>query len=358
MAALSGLPWGEQGCATPGRQSMRATATTLAATSRALRPAEIFAQARITDDLDAVEQTMRERMVSRSAVITAAGIHTVQAGGKRLRAALVLLAGQLGAYDLDRVMPAATTAEFIHTASLVHDDLVDQATQRRNRVTVHSRWDSDVALMVGDYLFARAAAEMARADDPRVITFFTDAVQTIVEGELNPVTNLTPLETALEQYLFKIGCKTASLFAAACQAGMALAGGSEADITALYHYGYDIGLAFQIIDDVLDFTGDEETLGKPAGNDLRQGTITLPLIYAVDNGGSALLHEIVDLPQPSPAAVTQAVAEVIRCGGVDRAYADAELYVDRAIDRLERFAPSPARHALTELAVFALERQQ
>ncbi len=337
---------------------MSLTASSLVVTRYALSASEIFAQARITADLHEVEQALLERSVSRSAVITAASMHTIQAGGKRLRAGLVLLAARLGQYALERVMPAATTAEFIHTASLVHDDLVDQADQRRNRITIHSRWDSDVALMVGDYLFGRAAAEMARSSDPRVITFFTDTVQTIVEGELNPVTDVIPLEIALEQYLFKIGCKTASLFAAACQSGMALGGGSEADITALGHYGYDLGLVFQIVDDVLDFTGNEATLGKPAGNDLRQGTITLPLIYAVANSGSTLLQELINRPNLSHAAVAQAVAEVSRCGGVERAYADAAMYARRAIAHLDRFAPSPARQALTELAAFALEREK
>ncbi len=324
---------------------------------RSLHLPEIFAHARINEDLKCIEQMLLERSRSHSELITAAGIHTMQAGGKRLRAALALLAAHMGDYDLDRVSPAATSVELIHTASLVHDDLIDQAAQRRGHTTVHARWNNDVALMVGDYFFALGAAEMARSPDARVISYYAQAVQTIVEGELSPVTDVAPQEKALEQYFYKIGCKTAVLFAAACKAGMATGGGSDADIATLGQYGYDFGLAFQIIDDVLDFTGDEALLGKPAGNDLRQGTITLPLIYAVASGGSALLHEIIDMPEPSDAQVRQVVAEVRTLGGVDKARADAVRYVDRAIAYLEQFAPSPTRRALADLALFVLERQ-
>lgn len=325
---------------------------------RSLDATEIFERAQITRDLHEVERSLLERVESRSAFITAAGAHTVRAGGKRLRAALALLAARLGQYELPKVIHAATSVELIHAASLVHDDLVDNAAHRRGHITVHAKWDNDVALMVGDYFFALGAAEMARSPDPRIITYYAQAVQTIVEGELSPVTDVMPLDVATEQYFFKIGCKTAALFAAACKAGMAAGGGDNADIAALGHYGYDFGLAFQVVDDVLDFTGDQSTLGKPAGNDLRQGTITLPLIYAIANGGDSALAEIVDVPQPSDAQIAQAIAEVLKCGGVDQAMADAEMYVHRAIARLDRFPPSPARRALTELARFALERRK
>lgn len=319
---------------------------------------EIFERAQITSDLQAVEQHLLDRTASRSPLIAAAGRHTISAGGKRLRAALALLAAQLGEYDLDRAIPAATTVEFIHAASLVHDDLVDQAARRRGHITVHTKWDNDVALMVGDYFFALGASEMARAPDTRTITYYAQAVKTTVEGELSPVTELAPLAVALEQYYYKIGCKTASLFEAACKSGMAAGCGSDADIDALGRFGYDFGLAFQIIDDILDFTGDETTLGKPAGNDLRQGTITLPLIYAIENGGSPFLHEIIDLPEPTDAQIAQAVTEVIDRGGVDRAQADATRYVQQAIGHLDDFVPSAARAALTDLALFTTQRQK
>ncbi len=318
--------------------------------------AAIFERANITADLSAVEQLLLARSASRSELIAAASAHTVRSGGKRLRAALAVLAARLGTYQLSRVIHTAASVELIQAASLVHDDLVDQAARRRGRVTVHNRWDNDVALMVGDYFFALAAGEMALSPDPRIITYYAQAVQTIVEGELSPVTLVEPLDSALAQYYYKTGAKTASLFEAACKAGMVSGGGNEAQIAALGRYGFDFGMAFQIIDDVLDFTGDEATLGKPAGNDLRQGTITLPLIYAVANSPSPRLRAIIDSSHPGEAEVSAAIAEVKATGGIDRALAEARRYIDQAIDHLAIFSPSSAHRALVDLAHFVVER--
>jgi heptaprenyl diphosphate synthase/octaprenyl-diphosphate synthase len=292
--------------------------------------------------------------------IAEAGAYTIRAGGKRLRAAMVLLAARLGQPHTAHAQHAAAAVELIHAASLVHDDLVDQADRRRGQTTVHRRWDNDTALMVGDYFFALAAAEMARCADQRIIRFYAQAVQTIVTGELHPVTDAAPYDTALQQYLTKSGAKTAALFEAGCKAGMVVGGGSTADIEALGRYGYQMGLAFQMIDDMLDFTGDERTLGKPAGNDLRQGTITLPLIHAVANGGSTWLRDdIARAPAGSlsDAQVARAVDEVIALSGVRATQAAAETYAQRAVANLERFAPGPARQALADLARFVLARQ-
>ncbi len=316
-----------------------------------------MAQAGMGYDLAAVECLLLERAASRSDLIAAASTHIVHSGGKRLRAALTLLAARLGVYDLDRAIHPAASAELIHAASLVHDDLVDQADRRRGQATVHHRWGNDVALMVGDYFFALSAGEMALSPDPRIITFYAQAVETIVAGELNPVLAVTPFDDALDQYLYKTGCKTAALFEASCKAGMVAGDGEEADITALGRYGYSLGLAFQIVDDVLDFTGNEQTLGKPAGNDVRQGVITLPLIYAAAQCGSALLSEVFEHEQPSDDVIAQVVAEVIERGGAIQAMRDACVYAEQASAQLDRFKPSPAREALQSLARFVVERQ-
>ena len=307
-------------------------------------------------DLEKVDQIIVERVQPRLAVIRIAGQHILTSGGKRIRAALTLLSAQLGTYDLGRVLHSAAAVELIHSASLVHDDLVDQAERRRGTVTVHTRWDGDVALMVGDYLFALAAAEMALAPDPRIIGFFSRGVMTICEGELSPVLDVAPLDTALEQYLYKIGCKTAALFEAGCKAGMICGGGTPEQVEALGRFGYDLGLAFQIVDDVLDYVGDAETLGKPAGNDLREGTITLPLIYAVDAGASARLTSLVDLQPLDDERVQWAIDEVRRLGAADRALADARRYAASALAHLAPFPDSLAKQALTDIAQFVVAR--
>jgi heptaprenyl diphosphate synthase/octaprenyl-diphosphate synthase len=305
------------------------------------------------EDLQQVEKLVLDRMQSHSQVIRVAGRYLFNSGGKRLRALLTLLSAQLGCYTLERVIHAAAAVELIHTASLVHDDLVDEAERRRGAVTVHSRWDSGVALMVGDYFFALAAGEMALSPDPRIITYFSDAVMTICEGELTPVMDVTPLQQALDQYYYKIGCKTASLFAAACKAGMASGGGTQEQIDALGNFGYDLGLAFQVVDDILDFTGDAERLGKPAGSDLRQGVITLPLIYAVDASGDAALAGVIDVQDE--AQLTWAIAEVHRLG-IAPATAAARSLIDRALSHLEGFPDSLARQVLADMTTFVIER--
>jgi heptaprenyl diphosphate synthase len=319
---------------------------------------DMLRRAELTDDMAVVEQELLARTSARSPLLAAAGAYTVAAGGKRLRAALVLLAARLGRYDLERASHSAVAVELLHAASLLHDDLVDNANQRRGRVTVHSRWDRDVALILGDYFFALAANELAREPDARITRFYTSAAQTIVEGELSPVTQLEPLDVALAQYFHKIGSKTAVLFEAACKAGIAVAGGDDREIAALGAFGYDLGLAFQIVDDVLDFTGDEVLLGKPAGNDLREGTLTLPLIYAVAQSHLPLLREVARTARPDTARVPQLVAAVVAAGGAARAMDEARALIGRATEHLAIFAPSSARRALAEIGDFVLNRQQ
>lgn len=312
----------------------------------------------LLNDLKEVDQIIMERVGSRSPVIQVAGQYILSSGGKRVRAALALLAAQLGRYDLQRVVHSAAAVELIHAASLVHDDLVDEAERRRGAPTVHTRWDGNVALMVGDYLFALAAAEMAQAPDPRIIAYFSQGVMTICEGELSPVMNVAPLHLAMEQYIYKIGCKTAALFEAAAKAGMVCGEGTQEQVDALGRFGYDLGLAFQIVDDVLDFTSDAAALGKPAGNDLREGTITLPLIYAVDAGGGPELAAMIDRRPPNEERIRWALAEVRRLGGAERALADARSYADRALTYLDGFPASSARQAIEEIARFVVTREQ
>lgn len=309
----------------------------------------------LLDDLQRVDELVMERVQSRSAVMTVAGQHVLRSGGKRLRAALTLLSAQLGTYKLEDIIHAAAAVELIHTASLVHDDLVDEAERRRGVTTVHTQWDHGVALMVGDYFFALSAGEMALSPDPRVITYFAHAVMTICEGELSPVMVATPLETALEQYYYKSGCKTAALFAAACKAGMAGGGGTDEQIERLDHFGYDLGLAFQVVDDILDFAGDEAILGKPVGGDLRKGVITLPLIYAVAAGGGVELAAAVDSKDEEHLA--WAISEVQRLG-VEPARAEAQRLVTRALEHLTIFPDSPALQAMHDIAAFVLQRDR
>jgi heptaprenyl diphosphate synthase/octaprenyl-diphosphate synthase len=318
---------------------------------------DVIHRAALGDDMAYVERVMLERTASQSRPLAAAGAYTVAAGGKRLRAMLVLLAARLGSYDLERAARPAVAIELLHAASLVHDDLVDHTLRRRGRVTVHARWDRHVALMLGDYFFALAAGELAAETDPRIIRFYADAAQTVVEGELRPVTQLEPMDIALQQYFYKTGAKTAALFEAACKAGMAVGGGTTEQVAAMGRFGADLGVAFQIIDDVLDFVGDEATLGKPAGNDLREGTLTLPLIYAVAQSDNPLLRELARTARPDPAKVPELIQAVIAAGGVSRAVEEARRIAARGRDNLASFGNETAVNALHEICDFVLDRQ-
>jgi heptaprenyl diphosphate synthase len=319
---------------------------------------DIFQRAHLSDDLAAIEQRMIERLSSGSQIIAEAGKHILGAGGKRLRAALVLLAARFGNYNLDHASHPAIAVELLHAASLIHDDLVDNAGQRRCRKTVHALWDKDVALMLGVFLFGLASHELANEPDARVIRFYVAASQTMVEGELSPVTVLEPLDKALGQYWRKIGAKTAVLFEAACKAGIAVTGGTPEQIEALGRFGYDLGMAFQIVDDVLDFTGDEALLGKPAGNDLREGTLTLPLIYATANSKVPLLRDLARTARPDLGRIRQTIDAVLAAGGDTHALADARDLVERARSHLLIFPHSPNRRALFEVSEFVLNRKQ
>jgi geranylgeranyl pyrophosphate synthase len=311
----------------------------------------------LSQDLDAIERAILRRFQSRSALLNAASSYLTQSGGKRIRASIVLLAARLGPhYNEQEVIHSATAIEMIHAASLVHDDMIDDADVRRGRSTVHNEWGSNVALMVGDYLFALAAGQMAEVNDRRIIKIFARAVQLICEAELSPVTDVVPMQQALDQYYAKIGGKTASLFESAAEAGMIAGGGSIDDVEALRQFGYEVGLAFQIVDDVLDITGDERTLGKPAGHDLQEGTITLPVIYAVAEGAGDQVRQAVQTDRPSADLVAAAVAEVRRVCATKHALRDAERLVRQAIDHLDRFPDSPAKDGLVDLATLVLQR--
>jgi heptaprenyl diphosphate synthase/octaprenyl-diphosphate synthase len=321
-----------------------------------LQLSQIIAQSGVAADLERVESAMLARMVSRQASLRDAGIYTVQSGGKRLRALLVLLSAHLGSYAFDRAVHPAVAIELLHAASLVHDDVVDHAAARRGRATVHMQWSRDVALALGDYLFGLAAYELAHEPDPRIIGYYVHASQRMVEGELNPVTCIDPQADAEAQYYRKIGYKTAVLFEAACKSGIAVCGGSPADVAALGEFGYQIGLAFQIIDDILDMVESEQVLGKPAGNDLREGTITLPLILAAAQDS----REVLRLPLQGAvdaAMVPELIRAIEDAGGIDHAYAAAQACVDRGMQALAPFAGAAAYPTFQHIAQLVVRRR-
>jgi heptaprenyl diphosphate synthase len=307
-----------------------------------------------------VEDYMQGLVASPVMVISEPARHVVSAGGKRLRALLVLLAARLNHYDAPKVVAVASAVELIHAASLVHDDLIDQSPRRRGLATVHSKWFRDAALVGGDYLFALSATAIARSGDIRVLDCLGRAAVRICEGEISLVGSVKPIDQALEAYNFKIAGKTAVLFEEGLKAAGVISGASDAEIEALGRYGHNLGMAFQITDDVLDYVGDPAVIGKPVGGDLRRRQITLPLIYAAADGMSPTLRATIDRIDDgaTPDEIEDLLTWVQRSVGIEQSQQEAQRYCQAARDALSVFPSSPVRDALESITWFVLERNK
>lgn len=283
--------------------------------------------------------------------------HLFGSPGKLLRPTLVFLAARFGAaQDREIVINLAQSLELVHTASLVHDDIVDRAELRRNVATVNATWSDDVAIIVGDYLFAKAYALAAVLPDPEVIAIVAQTVFALCDGELTEVTATRSLPTEAA-YLERIELKTASLYAACCQGAALLTDADPEHVAALGAYGTSLGLAFQITDDVLDVAGDETEFGKSVGQDLVEGTPTLPMIYAVDALGNdpGLAARIVAVGKDD-AEIRDLLRTIRSSGGVERARDRALAFHGAASAALERLPDRPERDALAAIADFVVRR--
>ncbi|MFQ3663225.1 MAG: polyprenyl synthetase family protein [Chloroflexaceae bacterium] len=304
----------------------------------------------LSADLQQVEQIIHERTHARAAVISIAGSHLSPPDVPRLRAALVLLAAQTAGYQLERVIHAAAAVELIHAATQTHNDLVDEAERRRGRPRV-GPWNHGVALMVGDYLFALAAGEMALSPDPRVIIFFTEAVKQITEGMLMPAAPLQPLEEGRARHLERIGHTDAALIVAACKAGAAAAGADPEHIETLGRFGHELGLALRLGDEVRDFT--EHNGSAAPGTSLRAGVVTLPLIFAAALGNGPRLAAALD----STDATEQSWAvDTVRRYGLTPTRAEVLRCAESARGILAQAPPGPGREALARVADYAVQR--
>ncbi len=272
-------------------------------------------------------------------------------GGKRVRPMIALLVGQMVGAPEAPLMALAASVETLHAATLIHDDLIDQSLIRRGHPTLNASLSAETTVLAGDYLFARAAAFAAQTGSPRVVRIFADCLMTICAGELGQLSDRRRTPTR-DEYLKRVYSKTAALFAAAAEGAAVLGGVAENQVRALRQYGEHLGLAFQIVDDILDFTADEATLGKPVGSDLRQGTVTLPTLYAVVNDGVVLARALAG----DKAAVETMIDFVRRSDGPALARGDAQQYAASAIANLAWFPHSPARQALEGLADFTVSR--
>ncbi|HZS15206.1 MAG TPA: polyprenyl synthetase family protein [Candidatus Dormibacteraeota bacterium] len=290
--------------------------------------------------------------------MSAAMNHIVRAGGKRLRPALVILSAKLGEAQPDHIYNTAMGIEFIHTATLVHDDLIDDAETRRGMATIHALLGVNPAIIVGDYYFAKGANLTAAIGMPIIDVVISRAVMTICMGELLQLTSKRDYDQSVEEYYRKIERKTAALLAASCHCGGIVARLSEERAGALERFGHHLGMAFQIADDVLDYTATEEQIGKPVGADLRQGTITLPLMYALRDAGIEPRLRALLAREPMREEDYDEVVQLVRqSSAVPRAEKHAHEFADRARSELAVFPPSQPRTVLEKVCDYVVERR-
>lgn len=235
----------------------------------------------VREELLSVEEFSRELLSSKVSLVLRAGGYILDSGGKRVRPGLTVIAGKLVEAPLDRLIPVATVMEYMHTATLLHDDIVDGAKLRRGRPSVNAVFGNDVAVLVGDYMFAKAIYVLAVYGGPEVLKTAAKTVQDMAEGELLQLEKIGDINLTEEEYFDIIYRKTASLLSTCCECGAIVGGASEKERKALKDYGTYIGYAFQLVDDAFDYISDEKTIGKPAGNDIREGKVTYPLLWAL-----------------------------------------------------------------------------
>jgi geranylgeranyl pyrophosphate synthase len=313
----------------------------------------------IREELELVEERLREAVEVEHSFLKHVLSYLLDSGGKRIRPALVILASKFHDADTDGVLPLAASVELLHTATLVHDDLLDGSFLRRGNPTLNASLSAEVVVLVGDYLFARAADLAAATSSVPIVSIFAQTLMIICNGELRHALTKSEWRSTKEDYFQSIYSKTASLFAASTEAGGVLSGAPMPTVEALRAYGHNLGMAFQILDDILDFTGDEKELGKPIGSDLRQGTVTLPLLIFLDMHPEVdILSSIFDEPEGREEKI-QALVDMVRNSvAIASARDEAERFTAASKRAIQNLPSSEYRQAMLDLADYLLERRR
>ena len=314
----------------------------------------------IGNDLKKVDKEFRKNLRSNVPIISAIGEHLLLSGGKRFRAKLLLLSAKLCGYRGDRHVSMASLIEFIHTATLLHDDVVDRAELRRGMDSANSIWGNEASVLVGDFLFTKCFTLMVENGNWKVLHIISKATMTMAEGELAELMKTNDLSLTERNYLSIITRKTAALISAATQIGAILGNVSKEKEMALSHYGIGVGIAFQLIDDNLDYTSNEEEFGKKIGIDLQDGKITLPLIFTLqrcNQGERECIQKTAESHPITKEAFFRVVEIIEKYRGVDYTWRKAKKYVARAKDHLQVFRNSKEKEALCSLADYVLERR-
>ncbi|MCA0970346.1 heptaprenyl diphosphate synthase component II [Halobacillus litoralis] len=313
----------------------------------------------LKNDLAVIEEAVNETIQSENPVLREASSQLLQAGGKRIRPVFVLLAGKFGDYDLERMKAVAVSLELIHTASLVHDDVIDEAEVRRGQPTIKSRWDNRIAMYTGDYIFARSLENMSMLDNPRAHQTLAKTMVELCLGEIEQIRDKYNTDQNLRSYLRRIKRKTALLIASSCRLGAIASDAWPEYERALWAYGYYVGMSYQIIDDVLDFTASEKELGKPAGSDLLQGNITLPVLYSMQDAAfKQKLDELFEDKENLTHEQIEPLIETIKTNGsIEKSLAFSDRYLKKAYASLDRLPPGRSKQTLKGIAKYIGKRK-
>ncbi|MFC4302789.1 polyprenyl synthetase family protein [Cohnella boryungensis] len=315
--------------------------------------------ASMKSDLQAIEDEMAATVTSDLPILSETSLHLLKAGGKRMRPVFVLLAGKFGSYSLNTLKKVAVPLELIHMATLVHDDVIDDADTRRGQLTVKSKWDNRIAMFTGDYIYAKALTVVTDLEKPRIHQILSGSIVQVCIGEMEQIRDFFNVGQSVRNYLKRIRRKTALLIAISCQLGAIATDAPVRISNALYRFGYNVGMAFQITDDLLDLCGSEKAIGKPPGSDLRQGNITLPVLYALQEQAirERLLGEIESIKASDGRSDSSAAVKLVRSSkGIKDAEQMAERYIAKALRALEPLPNIPAKRNLADIARFVAKR--
>lgn len=314
----------------------------------------------IGEELERVDQEFRKNLHSEVSIISTIGEHLLFSGGKRFRPILLLLSSKLCGYQGNRHISMASLIEFIHTATLLHDDVVDKAELRRGVLSANSIWGNDACVLVGDFLFTKSFSLMVESGNWKILKAISTATTLMAEGEIEELVKTNDLSITEEKYLSIIFKKTASLISAATQIGAILGNVSPEKELALYEFGKNVGMAFQLIDDKLDYTSNEEEFGKKIGIDLKEGKITLPLIIAYNRCNDeekTFIQSIIDSESIKKEDFLKVVEIIERYDGIYQTWLKAKNYIEDAKRHLQLFPDSREKEALMILADYVLERK-
>lgn len=310
------------------------------------------------NDLARIEHDLSDSLHTNQEDLYRAVVHPLEAGGKRLRPLFVLLAGKFGNYELDPLKKLAISMELIHMATLVHDDVIDQSSMRRGRKTVRTLWSDQVAMFSGDFTFSRALEKISELHNPFIHQLFSKTLLQMCKGEVLQFHDLFNKNQSLRHYLHRIKRKTAILFAISCQLGALVSQTKPRIIRQLTAYGYSVGMAFQLIDDILDFKGKVDVIGKPTGSDLRQGNVTLPVIYALHHASTPERMKIERYleSQGKEESIDEILPIVDKAGGIEFTRDLASRYVHKAIETTKQLPKNPTQYTLQWIAQFLVHR--